>query len=307
MILTRFPFLATLVILTSCQNQDSYNNGYYYDPQQQQKMLLIGLLAIAVIIIVVLIKKNNSKQAENNGGNNILGWLFPPIFGDKLDIFIYGHSASGKSTFIQRLFTIGTNELKSTVDFDYYEYDRPEDVGGKRKVKIRIADYRGQNPAQILEQIKKNTSIDCLLYMVDIAPAYSSSMKKYRDEEVIGVMAKDVEKSILDRVKEHDEYMSKFLLKIVFEYSMNPKLKSVYFLINKIDVLEKLQGLGIIDKEVDIEEYAKSFFMSRIEEVNKFCVQNNIVDFQTYCISTVQHKNIHTILSNIVSTYNSKK
>lgn len=232
----------------------------------------------------------------------------PPAFaGETLDIFLYGHSASGKSTFIQRTFTLGTNKLNSTDDFDYYEFVRATDMGSNRQMKLRIADYRGQNPAQLLQQIKQNEAIDCLLFMVDIAPAYSDSMKAYNStDELLAVMAQDVEKCIYERVEDHKAYMSKFLLQIIFEYALNPNLKSVYFLINKMDLLEKLQQWGKMDRTLDLEVYAKSFYNSIIKEIQRFCEQNKIDNFQTHCISNHQYKNIHQVITNIVSTHNSK-
>lgn len=226
---------------------------------------------------------------------------------EMLDIFIYGHSASGKSTFIQRTFTLGTDKLNSTDDFDYYEFNRPKNMGSADQIKFRIADYRGQNPAQLLEQIKRNQAIDCLLFMVDIAPPYSDSMKAYYStDELLAVMAQDVEKCIYERVQDHKAYMSRFLLQIIFQYALNPNLKSVYFLINKMDLLEKLQQWGKIDRTLDLEVYAKSFYNSIIKEVKTFCDNNNIDDFQIHCISNHQSRNIHQIITNIVSTHNSK-
>lgn len=231
----------------------------------------------------------------------------PAFTVETLDIFIYGHSASGKSTFIQRTFTLGTDKLNSTDDFDYYEFNRATNMGSADQIKFRIADYRGQNPAQLLEQIKQNRAIDCLLFMVDIAPAYSASMKAYSSDELLAVMAKDVEKCIYERVEEHKAYLSRFLIQIIFQYALNPNLKSVYFLINKIDLLEQLQQLDKIDRTLNIEAYAKSFYKSIIGEIKKFCEHNDIEDFQTHCISNHQYKNIHQIITNMVSTHNLKK
>jgi len=226
-----------------------------------------------------------------------------------LDIFIYGHSASGKSTLIQRLFFLGNAPIQSTVNFDIYEFEKPYDLNTNQKIKIRIADYRGQNPSQLLKAVENHQTIDCLLFVADVAPAYSPTMRKYSESEILGVLAKnrDVDKNIQDRVKDHEAYLSKYLLQIIFQFAMNDYLKSVYFLINKVDVLDELKNLGFINTDVNTEEYARSFYLETINEIQTFCSHNTIPNFQVQCISASQHKNIHEILNNIVSTFISNK
>ena len=88
---------------------------------------------------------------------------------------------------------------------------------------------------------------------------------------------------------------------------MNDYLKSVYFLINKVDVLDELKKSGYIAQDINTEEYARSFYLDTINEIQTFCSHNHIPNFQVQCISATQHKNIHEILNNIVSTFISNK
>ncbi|MFN0203655.1 MAG: GTPase domain-containing protein [Bacteroidia bacterium] len=230
-----------------------------------------------------------------------MGSLFASNNSKNIDIFIYGHSTSGKSTLIQKSFTLGDEELISTEDFSYYEFDRELGLGHNSKVRIRIADYRGQKPVQFLEELKLKTRISALIFIVDVAPAYNSMGVKYTDNEIYALMSKDPDNVLRERVRDHEKYMNEFLLQIVFQFAMSKDLKSIYLLINKVDILEHLQRLGVIDKEIIIEDYAKSFFFSIADEIKKFCSHNNINDFKVVCVSAREYKNTASVFKGIIN------
>jgi GTPase SAR1 family protein len=274
-----------------------------------EQIILISIVVILVFVVIFLVasKSNPTPKPIGKGSEkptlSIWQRIFTSAHQRKIDIFVYGHSASGKSSFIQRTFTLGVEPLVSTPDLSYYEFDETVDLDKSTgTIKIRIADYRGQDPAQILEAIQKNTHIDCLIFMADISPAYHHTRRKYSDDEVLGLLTENVEEVIHERLKDHEDYLNRFLLQIVFKYAMNPNLKKVYLVINKIDFLQELQKRGTIPRNVDIEDYAKSFFLKIEDNINTFCVNNDITHFKVYCVSSHTYYNTRLILSDIINS-----
>lgn len=277
--------------------------------QEFQIYIFIGLgILILLIIILQTIKKSKRKALQHSEidikqkrKNKLWFTLFPNTKNKTLDIFIFGHSASGKSTLIQNQFTVGNGALKSTEDLDYYEFKKDLNLSGDDTVTIRIADYKGQEPVQILDEIRQKPTINSLLFIVDLVPAYSDLGTKYSDEEITGLLSENLEETLQKRVRQHEDIMSPFMLQIIFQYAMNPKLKSVYLLINKIDVINTLKEYKLIDSDINVEKYARSFFFKIEESINKLCATNHIHDFKVYCISAREFINSQKMFNELIS------
>ncbi len=274
-------------------------------------IIIILVVLITVLIIVVFMLLSKPKPTKNNAQivvkkeqpKSIWDSMFKSTVQKKIDVFVFGHGGSGKSSFIQRTFTAGVEPIVSTDSFSYYEFEEATSFNNpQNKVIIRIADYRGQAPAQLLEAIQKNTKIDCLIFLVDIAPTYHLTDRKYDNAEIIHMLTENVEGVIHDRLKDHEEHMSKFLLQIIFQYAMNPSLRKVYLVINKVDFLFDLQKRGTIPKETDIEQYAKSFFFKIEETISTFCTSNHIPHFKVFVISAYEYYNTTRLKSDIINS-----
>jgi len=217
---------------------------------------------------------------------------------DSFDIFIYGHSGSGKTTMIQRLFTRDTTPLESTPSFDYYEIPNLLDLRKKEWINIRIADYKGQDVNQLLDAARRNEKINTLWLIADIAPAYDGK-NSLSEQEVYDLFKENHKLQIENRLKDHNEYLSKFLLQVVFREVYNPSLMYVRFIISKIDILEKLQNDNIISKEINLDTYVKDFFQDKISQITEFCKANNI-DFKVVTGSVKPIKNFDVMLNTLL-------
>lgn len=224
---------------------------------------------------------------------------------DAFDIFVYGHSGSGKTTLIQRLFTFDVTPLESTSAFDYYETPIPLNLKSLTKkdlINIRIADYKGQDVNQILDAAKINEKINALLLIADIAPAYKKG-SSLSETQVYDLFKENHQNEIEKRLRDHEKYLSEFLLQVVFKDVYNTYLKSVRFIINKCDILEKLKNDKVIPVETDIDEYAKSFFKEIIAHIEQFCKVNDITDFQVVTVSATHLKNIKEMFSLLLTKF----
>lgn len=223
---------------------------------------------------------------------------------ETFDIFTFGHSGSGKTELIKDLFLHRISETKSTKAFDYHDFKVQLDLNSSAEnlIPVKIADYRGQVWAQLYEAARENDKINALLFIVDIAPAYVEN-KKYTDEEILDLFSKSPGEEIKKRVFQHIKYVNEFSIQTVFEYSANENLKSVRLVINKIDLLKRLQELEYLDRNLDIEDYAKSFFKETIETLDKFCQENSITDFEVITTSATKHINIKELFDGLLDVY----
>ena len=226
---------------------------------------------------------------------------------DIFDIFIYGHSGSGKTTLIQRLFTHSVEPIESTTQFNYYEtFVRPSLSSLKNKkgqIGVRIADYTGQDANEFIDNAELNLKINALIIVADIAPSYQNG-KKLSDDEVYQMMKNNLDGTIKERLMEaHKEYLSKFLLQVVFKKILSTHLRSVRFVINKIDLLEKLQQEGFIDHTIQIETLVKSYFKDIEENIRQFCTSNDITDFEVVLISATKYQKIADMFSTLLNQF----
>jgi len=260
--------------------------------------ILTGILSFFTALIPLAIKElrevfTNEKEVKDSQDY------------EAYDIFVYGHSGSGKTTLIQRLFTFDLTPLETTSAFDYYETPIPLNLKSLTKkdlITIRIADYKGQDVNQILDAAKINEKINTLLLIADVAPAYSKG-NSLSEDNIYNLFKENHQHEIVKRLRDHEKYLSEFLLQVVFKDVYNPYLKSVRLIINKCDILEKLKNDKIIPVDTDIDEYAKSFFKEIISHIEQFCNVNDITDFQVITVSATHLKNIKEMFSVLLEKF----
>lgn len=251
----------------------------------------IGIVLIVIAVIFIVLKEDLYKlflgilsSMVAAGILKLLSLRFRRSRKDTFDIFLFGHSGSGKTTFIQKSITIGNSPLKSTEYFNYHSRKKFSlDLDGPC-IDINIADYRGQYPEQVFDEAKKNLFINVLILFADLAPSHDDDGNELSDEEIINLMSKDWKKCLNNRLEDHNECLSKTTLQIIFGSMYGSKhfkhLKSVRFIINKFDILETLQQRGVIDNEIILKEYVEKLFKNRIMHVKRFCEENDIKDFK---------------------------
>ncbi len=224
---------------------------------------------------------------------------------ETFDVFLFGHSGTGKTSFIQRLFTFDTSPLRSTRHFDYYEITVPVNLqglnGNNGSIEVRIADYKGQDVTQLFEAARENMYIDAILFFADLAPAYDDAGHKLEKEHVLQIMTEDFEGVLQKRVDTHkNKYLSEFLLQAVFTYASSDYLKSVRLVINKYDILESLYESGVIEPLVPLEAYAKGLFEEVEVNLRRFCQENEILDYSTELVSIIESKRIRELFTDLL-------
>ncbi len=274
--------------------------------------VIIAILSLITVTIPLIIKEiskhysNKQKESVDDtvSKNNIL------MSGENtFDVFMYGHSGSGKTTFIQRLFTFDTSPIESTPSFDYYQFDVPLKMKDNEKstITVQLADYKGQDVTQLFEAAKKNSYIDTIIFIADVAPTHSEKKEKLSNEQIIKLYSDDFEKELNKRINVHrHKYLSEFLMQAVFTYAASDFLKSVRFVINKIDILEELKKRQIIDSQLDIEEYVLNQYSETIHHLKEFCSHNDIIDFKTILISAEKSKNTKEMFTDLLNRFSKK-
>ena len=228
---------------------------------------------------------------------------------DTFDVFLFGHSASGKTTFIQKLISMGNSAIPSTEHFNYYSRKKfALDIDGPH-IDVNIADYRGQKIDQIVHEAQNTPFINALILFVDIAPSYDDKNKlKLSEGEIIKLMSNDWEEQLNNRLKEHNEYLSISTLQVIFgAAACGDHLTSVRLLINKFDILETLQQEGKIEKEVDLKGYVKKMFQERIRYIEKFCDANDIKDFKFEILSAKNRDAVAKIFEELGKNFHSTR
>jgi energy-coupling factor transporter ATP-binding protein EcfA2 len=158
------------------------------------------------------------------------GYLFKPIR-DDLDAFIsnlfvkksvyriciFGRPGSGKSTFIETAFTLinPNRDRRSTEVFDYYDFK--VQLGLRNFADVAIADYKGQNPSQVIIHAspdffgsERSRVINAILLIVDLVPRKTDEKGKPINDEALLAWLKQgntIEK-IESRVREHYDYLT---------------------------------------------------------------------------------------------------
>jgi len=291
-------------------------------------MSIKGIVVIILYLIVAFVvlwwifssKSVTDKQAAVAVALSISGFfgalLFEPIR-NKLEswiknlfmkksiyiILLFGRAGSGKTTFIETAFLINYNtNTISTRDFSYYQFKVSLQLNNHfTKTEVAVADYRGQNPSQIILETppelfsaEGSPLINAILFIVDLVPRKSDKGNLFDDEALLqwlkdgGILHK-----IEDRVQEHYDYINEGMLELIFSRFYSDNLKSVMFLINKLDLIDKLIEQGDLDisKFKDSREYAKHHFERMIRNISLACHKLNIENFsQDYLVFTVSAK-----------------
>ena len=177
----------------------------------------------------------------------------------------------------------------------------------KSTITVQIADYKGQDVTQLFEAAKKKSYIDTIIFIADVAPTHIEKQEKLSNEQIIKLYSDDFENELTKRINVHRyKYLSEFLMQAVFTYAASNFLKSVRFVINKIDILEKLQERQIIDNKLDIEEYVLNQYSETIYHLKEFCTHNDIVDFKTILISAEKSKNTKEMFTDLLNRFSNK-
>lgn len=106
------------------------------------------------------------------------------------------------------------------------------------------------------------------------------------------------------RVREHESYIGDGLLQILFNELYSNNLQKVVFLINKIDLIEKLIDNGHIalPNFCNAQEYAIFRFETIINNISEACFQQNRnINTKVFCVNGNSADDIRPVISYLLS------
>jgi hypothetical protein len=242
-------------------------------------------------------------------------WVTGALNQSVCKIYLFGHRGTGKTTLIQNVLSSAEQPpaLKPTEYYDCFSNTVSLDTRGKRRVKIEMADYKGEKPSTIVIDLpedfagpKESRKINAVLFFVDIAPRLTDEItgEPRDDDETLKWLRSDTESKIRQRVEQHREYLSKYTLEIVFSLVYSPRLTSVRLLINKVDLMRRLFAEGYMaDAKVgNVEEYMRSLFADIEANLKEACSVNKIDDFSVKLVSAKHDEGTRSMFANLINT-----
>jgi GTPase SAR1 family protein len=229
--------------------------------------------------------------------------IIPPSITPNFNLVLYGLRGSGKTTLIKKLLTL--DELgrePSTLESKIYTGQVKFDLTTDRPINLRIADYYGEKPSRFLDMIKTEFTnaqgaaiVNAIIFVVDVAPrGLDLDGTIMTDAKLIAAM--DPEK-IADRVAEHQDYISRSILEVLFSQIASSNLQSVRLLINKADLVEVFYGqnfaqnLGLSQTFSTPEAWARHLFEPIDASLKQACQSQNL-DYSAIFTSLTQNPNI---------------
>ncbi len=251
--------------------------------------------------------------------------LFTSAYIDKsiYRILIFGRHGSGKTTFLETAFTWinpADSERKSTPDFNYYRFRlqlQRKEVKLGQYTNVEVADYKGQKPSQVIINNsadffgpKGSRVLNAIIFIVDLVPRIIDAQGNPLNDESLLEWLKNgnMLDKIKERVEEHNQYINQVSLELLFSSLHSQNLKSIIFVINKKDLIEKLINDGYLTTNFsDFKEYAKHLFNPMIQNINKACTQNEIEDFSNndssvFTVSARSKDELHPLIVRLLKT-----
>jgi GTPase SAR1 family protein len=256
---------------------------------------VLGFSGFVTCVVLLWLIPSVLVPNENTKNTQLLG-------SDILTLCIFGLGGSGKTTFIEKAFREGNHSLNSdkmpdpgeTQRFCLHEFSSSElrnsEMAGN--FKIRIADYSGQHPDQLLNPgVESNDElrrficregeevvINAIIFVVDIVgrPEDYNVIDDSALKVLLNSNLNDAFMCIQDRIEDHKEYINRGMVQSVFTVMKSKNLNLVKLLVNKKDILESMKN-NELDKRKsqvrieEIEAYVKDEFQKRLEVIAELC------------------------------------
>ena len=255
-----------------------------------------------------------------------------------IKILVYGHSGSGKSTFIEN--ALAYEQARPSETFGFATYSArinmslrpvpaakgPDDADPNKvssyqaeDIEVLVADYRGQDPRQVVTRPDpeffgppERRAVNAILFVVDYFPAYkhADSGQMYHDEEVIAEVTRDgadrTWKLIRERATAHSIYLSKINIGFVFDVVFSPgqdNLRCVKLLINKADLLTSIVRAGQLPgvDQKTYRQFEAALFGEIRRNIETTCRQNGIPKFSVIRLSSTDLAATHGALREILA------
>jgi GTPase SAR1 family protein len=238
-------------------------------------------------------------------------------------ILIFGRHGSGKTTFIETAFTwIDSADplRRSTEHFEYRRFQvqlHRKELQLGQYTNVEVADYKGQEPSQVVINNSAdffgpegNRVLNAIIFIVDLVPRKTDEHGNPLNDKSLLEWLKNgnMLDKITDRVEEHNQYINQGTLQILFRSLYSQNLKSVIFVINKKDLIEKLINDGYLPTNfIDFREYSQHLFARMIQNIKEACTQLGIEDFSNndswvFTVSARSRDELHPLIVRLLKT-----
>jgi GTPase SAR1 family protein len=221
----------------------------------------------------------------------------------RFNLVLYGLRGSGKTTLIKKLLTIDELGLEpSTTASQIYEGQIMPNLTAAQPINLRVADYYGEKPSNFLDMVKTeftttagDSIVNTIIFFVDIAPRGMDMDGSLMPDDKM-IVAMDIQQ-VANRITEHEDYISRSILEVLFSQIGNDNLHSVRLLINKADLAEAIYAKQGLKRKFDSPESWVRSLVSRIDASLQQVSQSQNLDYSSHFVSLTKSTNIDWLKS----------
>lgn len=278
---------------------------------------ILGVISTILIgVITNLISRNNETTIPKNTRIPKKDEIAEK---DECRVMLYGLHRSGKTTLIKTYLTDAEpSSEESTEHYDVYPDKRRLRLGGP-EYSIAIADYRGENPGQVI--LKPSSQffgsedyrlINAVFFLVDLFPSVPNSKESPQEyEDFIKSYEHNAMAKIEDRINANLRYVNEFSIRLVLEVVYNREnLFFLRLLINKINVLEEILSRGYLPgqdtdsmKTIILEKYG---LVIRTLTKASSPSQNDIKHFRVDFVNACSIESVRRLFTEVLNVYSER-
>jgi hypothetical protein len=211
----------------------------------------------------------------------------PDTDGKELRILLFGQTGCGKTSFATYALTAKPLEtIESTPGF--IPRSGTVSLNSSRNLAVVLGDYRGEEPSQATAQIPEsfagppdNRLIDAVIFFVDLIGRehdHDQPDQVLNDEKILEWLREAPTDYVTRRINQHKAYLSAAVLEILFSVVYSVRLKNVFFLVTKADLIWSAATKGVLPgfSTETFEASVVAQFSDVVDRINAACVKNDI-------------------------------
>lgn len=261
-------------------------------------IIIVPVLIGAMLILLTSFVEKNSENLE--------GFIKKKVFRTRAQyrIYLFGVGASGKTTLIERWSLGHVDNVIATSNIKVYKIP----ITGNREAVL--FDYSGQKPSQAIldapqEVIGKpgERKVQSAIFLVDLVGLYDDDDNLLNTfDKQYNWMQSDTISKIRKRADEHKDYIFGSTAETIISLIRGKELRSIYFVINKCDVIEALIDNGYISipSGSDRNSFLLDFFKPITEQLREITDNNLLFLSSSFFISAKRGDSTTQLLNEII-------